>query len=194
MDVQASQIVQLFDNRIDKGLVLDLGMGNAHDLAFLSKAGREGIGYDKDPKCVNNAKAIAERYNLPITFEVLDIRNLNFPMNKFVAVIAVNILNYLKRVEIDRIAEKIVKALVPGGLVIIQAFNLDDNSAIKSNNFDSFKYWFKPNDLQKIFSQMDLLFYAYQVCRSDCLPSRINMQGDQYRGTISFVSQKRRIL
>ena len=194
MDLQASQIVQLFDKRIAKGLVLDLGMGNAHDLAFLSKAGREGIGYDKDPKCVINAKAIAQRYNLPITFEVSDIRNLNFPTNKFVAVIAVNILNYLKKVEIDRLAKKIVQALFPGGLVIIQAFNLDDNSATKSNGFDSFKYWFKSEDLQKVFSQMDLLYYAYQVCRSDCLPSKINMHGDQYRGTISFVSQKRRVL
>ena len=117
---------------IDKGKVLDLGIGTGRNSLFLSELGYEVEGIDITERNITSYLDKAKNLNLDLKGFVMDIRDINIPENEYSLIIVSWVLNFFKKSEIDAIIDKIKKGLKPGGLVYFAALSALDDFYLKN--------------------------------------------------------------
>lgn len=101
-----------------EGWALDVACGVAHNALFLARRGYEVLAVDGSITGLRYARTALAGTGLPVHLVAADLDNFVFPEKRF-AVAAV--FRFLSRPLIPRIKQ----ALVPGGLLIFQTFNVN---------------------------------------------------------------------
>lgn len=117
---------------IEKGKVLDLGVGCGRNSLFLSDLGYEVEAIDISEKNINEYISKSKKLNLDIKASVEDIISFNIAENEYSLIIISWVLNFFKKSEIDSIIEKIKKGLKTNGIVYFSAFTTLDDYYIKN--------------------------------------------------------------
>ena len=132
-----------FANYVEaKGKVLDLGCGWGRDAHLFYEKGFEVYGVDLSEKMINRAR---ELYT-GISFEIQDIRNLNFENESFDGIWASACLLHIPKSDLIDVLRNLHKILKPGGHIFVSVkeklINQLDEEFTPDFRYDgSFKFW-----------------------------------------------------
>lgn len=148
--------------------ILDLGCGTGNLTIPLAQRGYELIGVDLSSQMIEVAKAKGSQENVDVSFQVQDMRDLEFPPETFTTVISgCDVLNYLTTPEdLQATFLRVHRVLQPGGLWLF-----DLNSAHKLQNIygdesyadlqeDYGYFWDNSYDWNQDLCQMELTFFV----------------------------------
>jgi 2-polyprenyl-3-methyl-5-hydroxy-6-metoxy-1,4-benzoquinol methylase len=140
------------------GKALDIGMGQGRNSMFLAALGWEVTGFDISEVAVKQAKETAEKRGLKINATVGDVDKFDYGKERYDLIVGMYMHEYL-----NRNAKKVMAALKPGGIVVVEGIQRD----INKQNLTGDKYGYFPNELPKIFGALRVRYYEDTVTQSD---------------------------
>jgi SAM-dependent methyltransferase len=138
------------------GAALDVGMGQGRNAIYLAQHGWSVTGFDPAEKAVALANATAKKLGVSLTTVVQGSEEFDFGENRWDLVV-------LSYVSVRDVAGRVVRALKPGGIVVVEGFHRDVTRRQPVGGavvFDS-------NELPQIFSALRTLRYEDVEARND---------------------------
>ena len=137
---------------LPKGKALDIAMGEGRNGVYLATQGFEVVGVDISEKGLAKARQLAEQNNVKIETRVVDLENHQLEKNAYDVIL---LMYYMQR----DLWPQIQEALKPGGMAIIETYNIDHLKYMKFNP----KWLLQPNELVTAFKNMKIIRYqAYE--------------------------------
>src|SRR4030042_6545403 len=104
-----------FSGMIPKGgWILDAGCGSGRDCAYFETKGIEVVGIDLSDSLLS----IARKVSFNADFINMDLRNMDFPDNRFDGIWSCASILHLKRAEIPPVMAKFYRILKSGGVLM----------------------------------------------------------------------------
>jgi len=100
--------------------VLDLGCGPGFYTSRLARLGHTCTGIDFSPASVAYARAEAERERLACTYQLADVRHVDYGAGYGLAMLIFGELNVFKPDDMRGILSKVHRALAPGGILLLE--------------------------------------------------------------------------
>ena len=125
------------------GRALDVGMGQGRNALWLAQQGWDTTGYDPAEKAVALAKDTAAKAGIKINTVISKDSDFDMGVAKWDLVL-------LCYVEIRDNAEKVIRALAPGGIVVAEYFHQDSGNAPGG---------FSDNELIRLFGSLRVVRY-----------------------------------
>lgn len=184
-------------NLINKGKVLDLGVGTGRNSLFLSSIGYEVEGVDIVDENIKNYLEKSKELQLDVKGTVADIRDFEIKENEYSLIIVSWVLNFFKKSEIDIIIKKIKKGLKPKGLIYFGAFSIFDDFYIK--NLDKaceeqnslcfsesqYRHYYTKEEVLKYFEDLTMIAFKSAIF----LDEDDNI-GDHYHDGFEYIGRK----
>jgi len=137
---------------LPRGKALDIAMGEGRNGVYLATQGFEVVGLDISPKGLAKAHKLAQLNKVTIETRVVDLENHRLEKNAYDVIL---LMYYMQR----DLWPQIKDALKPGGMAIIETYNIDHLKHAKFNP----KWLLKPNELLDAFHDMKIIRYqAYE--------------------------------
>ncbi len=137
---------------LPKGKALDIAIGEGRNGVFLATQGFEVVGLDISEKGLAKAHQLAKQNGVIIETRVVDLENHQLEKNAYDVIL---LMYYMQRDLWPQIAD----ALKPGGMAIIETYNIDH---LKHQKFNP-KWLLKSNELLGAFKDMKIIRYqAYE--------------------------------
>ena len=133
---------------LPKGKVLDLAMGEGRNGVYLATQGFDVIGLDISATGLKKAHKLAERNNVTIETQVVDLESFTLAPNTYDVILCTY---YMQR----DLFKQFQSALKPGGMIVVETYNID---YLKYARF-SRKWALDTNELLDIFKGMRVLRY-----------------------------------
>ena len=131
-----------------KGKALDVAMGEGRNGVYLATQGFDVTGLDISEKGLEKAHALAAKNNVAIQTKVVDLEKAKLESNTYDLILCTY---YMDR----GILKKFYDALKPGGMVLVETYNID---YLKYRKFNA-RWALKINELLDIFKGMRILRY-----------------------------------
>lgn len=138
--------------RLRKGKVLDLAMGEGRNAVFLAQKSFEVIGFDISTVAIEKAKKLAYDKGVKIETKVADLDLYVFPVFGFDSII----LSYFKPP--SRYYNEITRALAQGGTVLIEGYSIEQLMKDPLPELENQDYY-APNELLRNFKDLQILYY-----------------------------------
>jgi len=137
---------------LPKGKALDIAIGEGRNGVFLATQGFEVVGLDISEKGLAKAHQLAKQNGVSIETRVVDLENHRLEKNAYDVIL---LMYYMQR----DLWPQINDALKPGGMAIIETYNVDH---LKHHKFNP-KWLLKTNELLEAFKDMKIIRYqAYE--------------------------------
>ena len=136
------------------GTALDADMGEGRNAIFLAQQGWQVTGVDIAEKALTFAQKRAQATGVKISTEVHDMATYDWGQNKWDLIV----LSYAGGRDY---AERVQKALKPGGLVVLEAFHMDATNRLQVVGGD-YRVFFKTNELPKLYGAAGLKILRYE--------------------------------
>lgn len=131
-----------------EGKALDIAMGEGRNAVYLAGMGYDVLGVDVSETAVSSALALARDKKVRVEALAADLDDYEFGENKFSLIVCFNFLD-------RKLFPGIRKALLPGGLLFFETFNID---YLKYSSFR--KEWvLGHNELLREFGDFRILRY-----------------------------------
>ena len=138
------------------GAALDVGMGQGRNAIYLAQQGWAVTGFDPADKAVAQANATAAKLGVKLMTVIQGSEDFDFGQNRWDLVV-------LSYVTVRDIADRVIAALKPGGIVVIEGFHRDVTKQRPVGGgvvFDS-------NELLTLFARLRVLRYEDADATSD---------------------------
>ncbi len=145
-------LVEAVRNR-KPGRALDVGMGQGRNALFLARNGWDVTGFDSADEGIRQAKSEAARLAVRLTAEVSTFEAFDFGSEKWDLIV----LTYEPT---KAIAPRVVQALRPGGIVVVEDRHLDTRRVWPTGTFGN-------NELLLLFSGLRVIKYEDVWARPD---------------------------
>jgi len=137
---------------LPKGRALDIAIGEGRNGVFLATQGFEVVGLDISEKGLAKAHQLAKQNGVTIETRVVDLENYQLEKNAYDVIL---LMYYMQR----DLWPQINDALKPGGMAMIETYNVDH---LKHQKFNP-KWLLKTNELIHAFKDMKIIRYqAYE--------------------------------
>ncbi len=137
---------------LPKGRALDIAMGEGRNGVYLATQGFEVVGVDISEKGLAKARQLAKQNGVTIETRVVDLENHQLEKNAYDVIL---LMYYMQR----DLWPQLKEALKPGGMAIIETYNVDHLKHMKFNP----KWLLKSNELVTAFPGMKIIRYqAYE--------------------------------
>ncbi|AIZ56451.1 ubiquinone/menaquinone biosynthesis C-methyltransferase UbiE [Candidatus Methanoplasma termitum] len=138
--------------------VLDVGCGTGKTTAALLKSGADVTGLDFSPSAISQCISV---FGDKAKFIIAECDKMPFPDDHFDAAAAVHILEHLDDTQLRDTVKEISRVLVPGGLVFVRVFAVEDMRAKGENrntrgNGIEYRY-FTEEEMKDIFRGFELI-------------------------------------
>jgi SAM-dependent methyltransferase len=138
------------------GRSLDVGMGQGRNTIYLAQQGWDSVGFDPADRAVAAAQAQAARLGVKITTSVARDVDYDWGENRWDLIV----LSYVGAREY---AAQVLRALRPGGMVVVEGFHRD---ATKTQSIGG-GVVFDTNELLRIFAPLRVLRYEDAAAKGD---------------------------
>ncbi len=135
-------LVQMVKGR-KPGRALDVGMGQGRNALWLAQQGWEVTGYDPADKAVALARDMAVKVGVKLNAVIAKDADFDMGTTKWDLIL-------LSYVEIRDNAERVIRALAPGGIVVAEYFHQDSGNAPRG---------FADNELLRLFESLRVIRY-----------------------------------
>jgi 2-polyprenyl-3-methyl-5-hydroxy-6-metoxy-1,4-benzoquinol methylase len=137
---------------LPKGKALDIAMGEGRNGVYLATQGYEVVGLDISPNGLKKANQLAKQNGVTIETRVVDLESHQLEKNAYDVIL---LMYYMQR----DLWPQINDALKPGGMAVIETYNVDH---LKHQKFNP-KWLLKSNELLEAFKDMKIIRYqAYE--------------------------------
>lgn len=133
---------------LPKGKALDIAIGEGRNGVFLATQGFEVVGLDISEKGLAKAHQLAKQNGVSIETRVVDLENHQLKKNAYDVIL---LMYYMQR----DLWPQVNDALKPGGMAIIETYNIDH---LKHQKFNP-KWLLKTNELLEAFKDMKIIRY-----------------------------------
>lgn len=140
------------------GKALDIGIGEGRNALFLATQGWEVTGFDISDVGVKLAQEAAQKKGLQLEAFVEDADRFDYGKQRWDLVVGM----YMHAV-ITRNAEKIIEALKPGGILVVEGFHRDLNRRGVQGEF----FGYQSNELLEAFARLRVLYYEDTIAAAD---------------------------
>ena len=140
------------------GKALDIGIGEGRNALFLATQGWEVTGFDISDVGVKLAQEAAQKKGLKLEAVVEDADRFDYGKQRWDLVVGM----YMHAV-ITRNAEKIMEALKPGGILVVEGFHRDLNRRGVQGEY----FGYQSNELLKAFARLRVLYYEDTIAAAD---------------------------
>jgi 2-polyprenyl-3-methyl-5-hydroxy-6-metoxy-1,4-benzoquinol methylase len=130
------------------GRSLDVGMGQGRNTIYLAQQGWESVGFDPAERAVEAARAQAATLGVKITAQVARAEDFDWGQARWDLIV-------LSYVGARDYASKVVRALRPGGMVVVEGFHRD---ATKTRAIGG-AVVFDTNELLEVFAPLRVVRY-----------------------------------
>ena len=141
---------------LEPGRSLDVGMGQGRNTIYLAQQGWDSVGFDPADRAVAAAQAQAAKLGVKITASVARDVDYDWGENRWDLIV----LSYVGAREY---AAQVVRALRPGGMVVVEGFHRD---ATKTQSIGG-GVVFDTNELLRIFAPLRVLRYEDANAKGD---------------------------
>jgi SAM-dependent methyltransferase len=141
------------------GRSLDVGMGQGRNTIYLAQQGWDSAGFDPADRAVAAARAQAAKLGVKITTTVARDVDYDWGENRWDLIV----LSYVGAREY---AERVVRALRPGGMVVVEGFHRD---ATKTASIGG-GVVFDTNELLRLFAPLRVVRYEDANAKGDFGP------------------------
>ncbi len=183
---------------VPEGVVLDLGIGEGRNALFFAKMGYEVEGVDISQTAIEKCLQRAETQNLKVKAEIKDLKEMGIAQGKYSLIIAAWVLNFLRKAEADKIADKIKNGLKKDGLVYVGIFSPSDPGyqraketlkEVEENTFysekrKSFIHYFTRDEIVSLFNGFKIIYFVEGTGLD------IEHGEPHYHGLIEYMGQK----
>ncbi|MBD3282022.1 MAG: methyltransferase domain-containing protein [Candidatus Portnoybacteria bacterium] len=166
-------VLSKFINIIPKGKALDVGAGEGRNSLFLARSGFEVDAIDKLSEGLKKCEKIAKDNNLLINTQKCDIKDFKFAKEKYSIVLGINVLDFLKKSEIEAIIKKMKESLIKEGFILLSVFSIKDPmyKAIKERKlkevekntfflpkYKIYRHFFTKKEIKEILSDFKTIY------------------------------------
>lgn len=158
------------------GKALDFGMGLGRNALWLAEQGWEVTGIDISDVAVEKVKRAAAEKNLKVDAVLADVRQYDLGHDKWDLIVAANMHNLTVEC-----APRLIAALKPGGLLVVEGFHADVRTATNFRVTVGIPPGHPTNQLLRLFDGLRILRYEDTMNvreRQDRLPqtfSRVHL-------------------
>ena len=138
------------------GRALDVGMGQGRNTIYLAQQGWDSVGFDPADRAVAAAQAQAAKLGVKITTSAARAEDYDWGENRWDLIV----LSYVGAREF---AAQVVRALRPGGMVVVEGFHRD---ATKTQSIGG-GVVFDTNELLRIFAPLRVVRYEDADAKGD---------------------------
>jgi tellurite methyltransferase len=142
--------------------VLDLGCGEGKNSFFLANNGFDVTAVDISSVGIDKLKKFAKQKNLNIKSKKADINNYLFSCEKFDAIFAIHVLQFINKKNILKVIKQIQSKTNIKGLNVIASF-IAKNSKNKKKVILKNGYLFDKKELKKLYKDWKILFYEEKL-------------------------------
>jgi SAM-dependent methyltransferase len=136
------------------GTALDADMGEGRNAIYLAQQGWQVTGVDVAEKALAYAQKRAAEKGVKITTEVADMAKYDWGANKWDLIV----LSYAGGRDY---AARVMRALKPGGIVVLEAFHMDATDKLQVVGGD-YRVFFKTNELPQLYTAAGLKILRYE--------------------------------
>lgn len=140
------------------GKALDIGMGQGRNALFLAESGWDVTGFDLSDEAVSQCKAQAKEAGLELRALQGDINTFDYGVGEWDLVTGM----YMHSLLVGQ-AEAIMRALKPGGILVVEGFHRDLNSESVQGGY----FGFSNNELLRVFGDLRVLHYEDLTAQAD---------------------------
>jgi len=141
---------------VKPGRALDVGMGQGRNTIYLAQQGWDSVGFDPADRAVAAAQAQAATLGVKITTSVARAEDYDWGENRWDLIV----LSYVGAREF---AAQAMRALRPGGMVVVEGFHRD---ATKTQSIGG-AVVFDTNELLRIFAPLRVVRYEDADAKGD---------------------------
>jgi len=194
-------VLSKFISLIPKGVALDIGAGEGRNSFFLVKNGFSVEAVDKVTEGLKKISKFSKENKRSIRVIEKDITRFRFSKEKYSLVVAISVLDFLKKSQILKLAEKIKLSLKTGGFVFLSVFSVKDDTFIKikekgireieENTFflkkmGVIRHFFTTEELKEIFEDFKIIYLKQKKIED-------KSHGDpHFHNVINFLARKKR--
>lgn len=149
-----SEFLQTMLPRLEKGKVLDIGMGEGQNAVYLAQKGFEVKGFDISKVAVDRAKQLARDTGVSLEAQTADLDLYLFGIMEYESIIMTKF-----RPGNTRYYTNIVSALKQGGTLLIESYGAAEMNEAIGREEDFRNYYFHSNEVLKQISGLRILFY-----------------------------------
>ncbi len=131
---------------LPQGRALDLAMGEGRNGVYLATQGFQVVGLDISEKGLAKAHQLAKQNGVTIETRVVDLESHQLEKNAYDVIL---LMYYMQR----DLWPQIKEALKPGGMAVIETYNIDHLKHMKFNP----KWLLQTNELVKAFGDMKII-------------------------------------
>ena len=136
------------------GTALDADMGEGRNALYLAQQGWQVTGVDVAEKALAYAQARAAKLGVKLTTQVADMAQYDWGTNQWDLIV----LSYAGGRDY---ADRVMRALKPGGIVVLEAFHQDATEKLQVVGGD-YRVFFKTNELPKLYGAAGLKIVRYE--------------------------------
>jgi trans-aconitate methyltransferase len=166
------QHLQKWLDEISPSRALDLGAGDGETALWLAKQGPTVDAVERDPQVY--ARLAEACVGTSVTPHQTDLSEFPLHPDTYNLIVAQAVLHFLRPTQLWPLADRLVEALAPGGLLIAEVFTTDDPgyttlreseaAEIEPNTFEAphpigLIHYFTPGELRRIFTPLEILEY-----------------------------------
>lgn len=141
-------------NRLQKGKVLDVAMGEGVNSVYLAQKGMKVTGFDISPVAVEHAHNLAKESGVTIDAKVCNLDFYLWNLMEFDSII----MTFFKP-SIPRYYSEMIRSLKQGGTLLIHSYGTEEMTQALSQD-EAFKdYYFKANEILHQLKGMHILYY-----------------------------------
>jgi SAM-dependent methyltransferase len=133
---------------VTPGRALDVGMGQGRNTIFLAQQGWDAVGFDPAERAVAAAQEQAAKLGVKMTTVIAGSENFAWGDSQWDLIV-------LSYVSLREIVPDVVRALKPGGMVVVEGFHRD---ATRTNSIGG-GVVFDSNELLRLFSGLRVIRY-----------------------------------